>query len=300
MKLFNFIKNWALLFSILIGVLCDGFLPKIGFTTPYLLFIMLSIAFCKISPKEISFRVQHLYFLIIQVCGGVLVYFLLKSSNVVFAESMMMCLLCPTATASSVVTIKLGGNGSTNISYVLISSLMVSVLAPLLFPIIHPSHAESTFIADFWKIFSRVAPLLIGPFFCANLLKLIVPKFHGVLANKQAISFYMWVSCLAIAAAQTSVAIKAQENSNTSLSIAMLLGSAVLCFSQFFLGKYIGGRFGDKISGGQSLGQKNTILAMWIAQSYLFPLSLLGLGCYILWQNIFNSWQLYRLRKSQK
>ena len=34
------------------------------------------------------------------------------------------------------------------------------------------------------------------------------------------------------------------------------------------------------------LGQKNTVLAIWMAYTYLNPLSSVGPGSYVLWQNI--------------
>ena len=40
----------------------------------------------------------------------------------------------------------------------------------------------------------------------------------------------------------------------------------VACCLQFFLGKTIGSIYNDRISGGQALGQKNTILAIWMAK----------------------------------
>lgn len=48
----------------------------------------------------------------------------------------------------------------------------------------------------------------------------------------------------------------------------------------------------DRISGGQSLGQKNTILAIWIGTTYLNPTSGIIMGAYMLWQNVCNALQL--------
>ena len=54
-----------------------------------------------------------------------------------------------------------------------------------------------------------------------------------------------------------------------------------------------------RISGGQALGQKNTVLAIWMAYTYLNPLSSVGPGSYVLWQNIINSYQLWKKRKNE-
>jgi len=98
----------------------------------------------------------------------------------------------------------------------------------------------------------------------------------------------------------------------------LLLGSFVACLLQFGLGKLIGyylpapskGRdYQDvlinpaaapktmagvsSITAGQAFGQKNTSLGVWMAQTYLDPLAALGAAAYIIWQNLFNSVQLF-------
>jgi BASS family bile acid:Na+ symporter len=47
------------------------------------------------------------------------------------------------------------------------------------------------------------------------------------------------------------------------------------------------------ISASQSLGQKNTVLAIWIATTYLNPIVSVAPAAYILWHNSINSIQLY-------
>ena len=69
------------------------------------------------------------------------------------------------------------------------------------------------------------------------------------------------------------------------------------CCLLFFLGKRIGGHYRERISGGQALGQKNTVLAIWMAYTYLNPLASVGPGSYVLWQNLINSWQLWKKRR---
>ena len=69
--------------------------------------------------------------------------------------------------------------------------------------------------------------------------------------------------------------------------------SLIICCIQFYVVRKIGNRFGDKISGTQALGQKNTILAIWMTMTYLNPVSSVAPIAYIAWQNIINSTQLY-------
>ena len=78
--------------------------------------------------------------------------------------------------------------------------------------------------------------------------------------------------------------------------IALL--SLVLCFVLFAIGRSVGRRMGDEINGGQASFQKNTALSIWVAYTYLNPMASVGAGCYVLWQNIINSLELWMYRKT--
>ena len=45
---------------------------------------------------------------------------------------------------------------------------------------------------------------------------------------------------------------------------------------------------------GQSLGQKNTVFAIWMGYTFMTPETAIVGGLYSIWHNIYNSWQLYR------
>ena len=74
----------------------------------------------------------------------------------------------------------------------------------------------------------------------------------------------------------------------------LTIGAGAVCILQFRIGRRFGDKFGDKVAGGQSLMQKNTVLAVWLALAYMNPIASIGPAAYILWQNIVNSWQIAR------
>ena len=125
-----------------------------------------------------------------------------------------------------------------------------------------------------------------------------MPAVHRFLVGLKDMAFYLWAVALAIVTAQT---IHSLVSSDTSLmvEIGIAIGGLVTCVIQFYLGKRIGGRYNDRVSAGQALGQKNTVLAIWMAYTYLNPVSSVGPGSYVLWQNMFNSWQLWKKRKNE-
>jgi len=73
----------------------------------------------------------------------------------------------------------------------------------------------------------------------------------------------------------------------------MIIGTiaAVICLINFNLGRILGGKeFSLEMS--QTLGQKNTTLVIWISLTYFSPLIALGPIFYLIWHNLYNSYQL--------
>ena len=292
----NILKNWTLPIAMLVGALGYKVMDYLSFITPYLIFTMLLLTFSKISLRDLRPRLSHLYLLIIEIIGAIAIYYLLAPFDPIVAQGMMICIICPTATAAAVVTGKLGGNVASITTYTLLCNIAVASVIPALFPIIAPSAHHTSFWAAFTHIMGRIFPLLICPFLLAQLIRLTLPKINAKLTSISGLAFYMWAIALTIAMGMT-VRSLIEEPTDTHTLILLSLGSLIACLFQFFTGKAIGKATNDTIACGQSLGQKNTILAIWICSAYLNPVTALAPGLYVIWQNIFNSTQLYLARK---
>jgi BASS family bile acid:Na+ symporter len=146
------------------------------------------------------------------------------------------------------------------------------------------------------QILSKVAPLLVAPFVAGQFCRFITPKFAGWVADHSRYSFYIWLVSLMIVVGRTTAFVIDHSATDAKTEIVLAAISAVICLLQFALGRKIGAKYGDRVAGGQSLGQKNTILAVWMAQSFLSPLSAVAPTAYIVWQNIVNSYQIYKKR----
>lgn len=314
--LLRFIKNWTLPLAMLAGTLGYFFLAKVSFgglakpyidsfvtiLMPILIFSQLLLTFCKIEMHELKPKSWHGWLLLFQIVScllivGLLVYLPMGETYREVFEGTMVCLICPTATAAAVITGKLGGSAASLTTYTLLSNLLAALVVPLVFPIVE-SHSDITFWAASQKILSRVFPLLLLPFFLACFLHVYAQKIHHLLSNTRDMAFYLWTVALAIVSGQT---VRSLVNSDASTSVEIMIAFAGLmtCCIQFYLGKRIGGHYGERISGGQALGQKNTVLAIWMAYTYLNPLSSVAPGSYVLWQNMINSWQLWKKRKKE-
>ena len=266
---------------------------------PWLIFAQLLLTFAKVEARELKPALWHVWLLLFQLLTCLLMAALVVWCPMgdVYREvflGAMVCLICPTATAAAVITGKLGGSASSLTTYTLLSNLLAAVVVPLVFPWVEP-HADMTFVGAFLKILAKVLPLLVCPFLLAWFFRRWMPVVHGWLLSCRDAAFYIWGVALVIVTGQT---VRSLMNSEAPVYVEVLIALAGLltCIVQFWLGKRIGARYGQRISGGQALGQKNTGLAIWMAYSYLDPLASVGPGSYVLWQNLFNSYQLWQKR----
>lgn len=277
----------------IIGALFSDFFQPISFLTPYLISTMLFITYCKLSVRDLRFSRLHIWLLFFQLVGSVVVYASLAWWDSVVAEGCMICVLVPTATAAAVITGMLGGSVATIATYTLISSLVVALVSPLAFALLRGG-SELSFIDSMWYICKQIIPVLVFPCVIAFALAKFTPNVHSKLQKLQAISFYIWIFALTLVTGKTVYFILHQENPDLSREGWMAVLAFIICLIQFGMGRFLGRQYNDPITGGQSLGQKNTILAIWMAQMYLNPLSSIAPAAYVLWQNLINSWQLWR------
>ncbi|BEG97740.1 transporter [Bacteroides sedimenti] len=267
--------------------------------TPFLIFTMLLLTFCKVSPRELRFEKLHFWLIALQLIGSLLIYFSIAGFNSDVAEGAMICMLAPTATSAAVITGMLGGSVSCLTTYTLLSNVVVALSAPVIFSLMG-NNSTMPFFSSFFYICKQVFPVLILPFICAWFIQAKLPKIHSKVLSMPMASFYLWTVALAIVVGKTVAFLVNQKSTNYTNEILVAASGLVICCLQFFLGKSIGGHFKNRISGGQALGQKNTILAIWMAQVYLNPIASVGPASYVLWQNTINSWQLWKKRKKDE
>lgn len=285
--------------AMLSGGLFNPFFSQLAVVTPYLIFCMLLVTYCRLAFRDMKFSRLHLWLLGVQVIGSFVVYALLVPFDPLLAEGLMICILAPTAVAATVITGMLGGNVACLAAYTLISNLCVAFVSPLFFSCIG-THRDLPFCESFSYICGQVIPLLILPLAGAWFLEKFLPVIHRQLKKHQSISFYLWTLGLTIVTGKTVSFIVQQDNTKLGEEVVIGVAAFLLCCIQFLLGRWLGRRYGEVVAGGQGLGQKNTILAIWMAQVYLSPLSSIGPAAYVLWQNSINSYQLWRKDKKSK
>lgn len=292
------LKPWMLPIAMAGGIVFHNAMDYLAVLSPYLIFIMLLITYCKVKPSEFKITRLSWSLLAVQVVGGIGVYMLLRPAGETLAQAGFICVFCPTATAAPVITGMLGGSVPRLATFSLVSNFTVAMTAPILFTLMgaHGHGTELSFIEIAGLISLKVVPLILGPLLIAMVMRVTVPRAHQALATRQGLSFYIWAVSLFIVvgkAVSYVIAHIGEPGASGTLMLAIAGISLVVCCLQFFAGRKIGNRCGDKIAGAQGLGQKNTVLAIWMALTFLNPVSSIGPAAYVAWQNTINSIQLW-------
>ena len=261
-----------------------------GISTPFFIFSMLFCTFCRVNIREMKPSWLHLWLMVAQVVATVAIYALVRPLGETVAQGGMICALAPMAMGAVVIAGMLGAKVETMATHSLICNIAIAFIAP---PLISMWGNGSCTIAE---ILARVTPLLIAPFVVAQLCRWLTPRFAGWIGSHAMLSFYLWLLSLMVIMGKTTHFIIESGIEYLTTEIILAAVALVVCLAQFGFGRWLGRRYGDEPAGGQALGQKNTVLAIWLAQSFLNPLACVAPTAYIVWQNIVNSYQIYKHR----
>lgn len=289
------IKPWMMPIAMVLGLIFHNYMEDVAFLAPWLIFVMLLVTFCKVRLSEVRLTSLSGYLIVVQVVGALAVYWALRPIDESLAQGAFICVFCPTATAAPVITGMLGGNVARLATFSLVSNTVVALLAPALFAWI--GSADINFLDAMLVIARRVVPLILAPLAVAIMLQRTVPKLHATLASHQSLSFYIWAVSLIIVVGRAVSFIIQEPASAIPEMVLLAMASLIVCIGQFVAGRIIGRHCGDRIAGAQGLGQKNTVLAIWMALTWLNPIASVAPAAYVLWQNTINSLQLYFKQK---
>ena len=268
---------------------------------PMFMFLILFVTFCKVDFHKLRPVTWHLWVSVFQlifigVLMGLILGFTMTGDSLILMEAILMCVISPCAAAAAVVTQKLGGSLEQMTTYTFISNFITAMMVPICFPLIEKG-ADMTFWAAFSKILYEVAVVLLVPMLLAYIVKHHIQQLHKKIISVKDLSYYLW-GCSLMIVTGTTVKNIVHANTTVTLLFAIAMLGMVMCVVQFAVGRFIGHYFDHTQESGQALGQKNTAFAIWMAYTYLNPLSSVGPGCYILWQNIVNSIEIWQKRKT--
>ena len=314
MKFFSFFRKFALPCSLVLGALGylifayipflqplgDAVGPRLVELMPVVLFALLYVTFCKIEIKEMKPKAWHFVLQLIRTSLALLMVIAIclfgkNYETKVILEGVFICFICPTAAAVAVVTEKLGGSIGSLTTYTVIANIFTMIIIPSLFPMVEKG-ADVSFLYMSMMVFRNVTTVLVVPLLLALLSRKFLPRFVDKVKSVKDLGFYMWCFNLTILMGETLRNFLHATVSGWILALLLIVPLAV-CLVQFAIGKAVGRHWDASISAGQALGQKNTIVGIWLTLTFLNPLAAVAPGAYVIWQNLVNGWQLWYKEK---
>jgi BASS family bile acid:Na+ symporter len=290
----GFFRTVALASSIALG----AFVPQAfvgAWAIRWLLVCMLFLVFLQTRLSREAVHRSHFFLLAANLVlgfAGWALGWLIGGHDVALAT--FFAAITPTATAAPVVVSFLRGRVDYVIASFLITNLSIAALLPLIIPLVLSRDTPGLFA----QVLGSVGLVVVVPMCAAWLLRAVHAQAAGWPQHLRNVSFGMWVLALFLITANASHFVQSHPELPRVELAKIAVATALVCAANFAVGRAIGGRhFGREAS--QSLGQKNTTLTIYLALTYANPLVALGPTCYVVWHNLWNSWQLHRMRQHE-
>lgn len=292
------LRSILMLLAILLGIL----LPQAHVLSPLMPFfigLMMALTFVsKVPPQEhgYTFKIELRALLAgIFLCGVLLgIEKMFGLSRAIVLGGMLIC-LCPPANAAPVMAKLLGGNPILALKIFLVGSVIACFSIPLIFGYFCPPPAgleHLDFVGFSKAIFTSIQPIITIPLAIALGLRSFYPEVADKIVKLQKYTMFIWIFNVFILLSKASYDVRAmgvEKLWRDGDFQKTALVSLALCVLLFFLG-WLCERKSHPIEGSQSMGQKNTMLVIWIAQLYAGPVAALCPTFYVVWQNLVLSW----------
>lgn len=291
-------KDYGLLWTMIIGALLTSVLYRFAFLMPFFLFVMTVLSYTKIKPQDFRLERVHYVLFVAQWIVAAVVYFSINPFNPYLAQGLALLIITPTATSAAVITMMLGGRIAFIPSFFIPCNVIIAFVAPALIGLIYPNHEAGSYLQSVVAIFGQVIGLLLAPLVIVWFLRFLLPRVHTALEQRAGWTFYFWMIAVSIITANTIHTFMNDPRMTLHTGLLYAVGSALLALLLYYIGHKIGGHYGEvQVEARQAFGQKNTILAIWLAYSFMDPVVSIIASFYVIWQNVLNSIELSIYRK---
>lgn len=291
----GFLRTAALLLSFIVGAIVPQ-ATALAWTIRWLIMAMLFLVFLQTRMSRDALRPSHGWLLAANFAMGFVGWglgWIVGGREVALAG--FFCGITPTATAAPVIVSFLRGRVDYVIAAFLLTNVVISALLPALMPVMLGKTAPQLF-AD---VLGSVGLVVFIPMLLAWIVRKLQPSATSWPKKLSNVSFGMWVLALFLITARVSSFLRAHPELPRELLFQIGAVSAIICAANFALGRLIGRKeFAREAS--QALGQKNTTFTIYLALAYASPLVAFGPTCYVLWHNLWNSWQLHQQARAEE
>lgn len=290
-------KSYNKVFGLLLGILLGMMFPQFHILSPYLqylLMLMLFFSFLDIKMEPRSFQKGMVWIVLANVVVAFGAYWILRPFNFNLALTAFITGIAPTAIAAPVIISFIQGQVEYVVGSVLLSNIVMSLVLPVALPFV----AGDVVQISVWQVLKPVLVTMFVPLILAGSSRLLPEQTQSIIRRGRMFSFPLWLAALFITCAKATDFLRSNLIASLSTVYAIAFISLVICVVNFTVGAVLGGKqFRQEFS--QSLGQKNNSFVIWVALTFLNPLVAMGPTFYILYHNLYNSWQIYRFERKR-
>lgn len=284
----GFARTAAILSAITLGALIPQAHVLAG-AIRWLVMAMLFLVFLQTRLSRQALTRSHLLLLTANLALGFAGWgagWLIGGRDIALAA--FFCGITPTAIAAPVIISFLRGRVDYVVAAFLLTNISIAALLPLLLPIVLGRATPEAFA----QVLGSVGLVVFVPMTLAWVVRAAYPPAGDWPGRTRNLSFSLWVTAMFLITANASDFLRAHADTPHVVLAQLASASLLVCIASFSLGRVIGGReFSREAS--QALGQKNTTFTIYLALTYASPLVALGPTCYVIWHNLWNSWQLH-------
>jgi BASS family bile acid:Na+ symporter len=253
---------------------------------------MLFFAFLDIDIQRKSFQKGVIWVVLANLAVAFSAYWILRPLSLNLALAAFITGIAPTAIAAPVIISFIHGQVEYVVGAVLLSNVVMSLVLPVTLPFIVGDIVQ----ISVWQVLEPVLITMFLPLILARTTHSLPLRTQNVIRRGKMFSFPLWLLALFIMCSKAADFLRNDVTASASDVLLIALISLVICIVNFVLGGVLGGeRFRQESS--QSLGQKNNSFVIWIALTFINPLVAMGPTFYILYHNLYNSWQIYRFER---
>lgn len=287
-------KVLALIATMILGVLLPQ-LHVLSFLVRYLLMIMLFLSFLDLQIQFSTFRQGVWRVLLANLVVAFASYGALWFFDHNLALTAFLTGIAPTATASPVLVSLVGGQ----VPFMVASVLLTNIAVALVVPLVLPGLVGADLQISTWQVLQPVLLVMFIPLILARLVDQLPAPAQAVFRRAKRYNFLVWLLNLLIISANASDFVRSQNAGSLLPLVQIALVSLLLCILNFALGALIA-KTGFRQESSQALGQKNITFVIWIALTFINPMAAMGPTFYIIYHNLYNSWQIYRFEKNNQ
>jgi BASS family bile acid:Na+ symporter len=279
--------------AILAAIAAGAFVPQahgLARAIPWIVVTMLFIVFLQTRLSKGSLRWSHVSLLVANIVLGFAAWgFGSAVGGRDVALAAFFAAITPTATAAPVIVSFLRGRVDYVVAAFVLTNVVIAAVLPVLLPLVLGTATPDAFS----QVLRSVGFVVFSPMLGAIVVRILHPAASTWPEKLRNFSFGLWVTAIFLITANASQFLREQVSAPVGAVVTIALTTLVVCAGNFTVGWLLGGA-GFRREASQALGQKNTTFTIYLALTYASPVVALGPTFYVLWHNLWNSWQLHR------